>query len=115
MDSLLQDVRYAFRRLKASRTFTAAVVLTLAVGIGGTPATFSVGAATALRPLPFSNAARLVRLRQITPQGEAFPLSEPDFQDYARALRTVSPVHAIKPVKLTLTGAGAARSRAGAA
>jgi len=115
MDSLLQDVRYAFRRLKASRTFTAAVVLTLAVGIGGTAATFSVVDATALRPLPFPNADRLVRLRQITPQGEAFPLSEPDFQDYARALRTVSPVAAIKPLQLTLTGAGDARSLDGAA
>jgi len=110
MDWLLQDVRYAVRRLNRSRWFTAAVVVTLAVGIGGTAAMFSVVDATVLRPLPFPNAERLVRLRQITPQGEAFPFSEPDFEDYAAALRTVASVAAMKAGQVTLTGDGDARS-----
>lgn len=106
MDSLLQDLRYAARRLRGSRALTIAVVLTMAVGIGATVATFTVVDAVALQPLPFPQSDRLVRLREVTPQGEPFSLSEPDFQDYARAFRTLAALAAIKPLQLTLTNAG---------
>jgi putative ABC transport system permease protein len=110
MDSWLQDIRYAIRGLKRRRGFTVAAVLTLAIGIGGTAATFSVVDATVLQPLPFPHADRLVRLRELTPQGEGFSFSEPDYQDYARAFRSLSAVAGIKPLHLTLTGAGESRS-----
>jgi predicted permease len=106
VDSLLQDLRYAARRLRGSRTFTTAVVLTMAVGIGATVATFTVVDAVALQPLPFPQSDRLVRLREVTPQGQPFPVSEPEFQDYARAFRTLSDLAALKPLQLTLTNAG---------
>jgi len=109
MESLFQDVRYALRRLKSSRTFTIAVAITLAIGIGGTTATFSVADA-ALRPLPFPQADRLVRLREITPQGEPFTFSEPDYRDFFRASHALSAIAAIKPLRLTLAGAGDARA-----
>ncbi len=115
MGSLLQDVRYASRRLRASPGFTLAVVVTLAVGIGGAAATFSVLDAAVLRPLPFPDADRLVRLREVTPEGEGFPLSEPDYLDYSRGLRTLTSLAAMKPLQLTLTGAGDATRVDGAA
>jgi predicted permease len=106
MDSVLLDVRYAFRRLRGSPGFTAAAILTLALGIGATAATFSIVDATVLEPLPFPESGRLVRLREVTPEGNPFPFSEPDFLDYAASFRTLRGLAAMKPVQTTLTGAG---------
>ena len=115
IDSILQDFRYAFRRLRNAPGFAIVVVLTLALGIGATAATFSVVDAAVLRPLPFPGADALVRLREVTPQGEPFSLSEPDYLDYARSVRSLAAVGAMKPVQLTLTETGDAIRLDGAA
>jgi len=57
-----QDVRYALRSLRASRSFTAVAVLTLALGIGATTAIFSVVDAMLIRPLTYDPDGRLVRV-----------------------------------------------------
>src|SRR5215471_5185853 len=106
MDSVLQDVRYAIRRLSIAPGFTFAVVLTLAAGIGGATATFSVLDAAALRALPFPDADRLVHLREVTPQGDSFPASEPEYLEYAARMRALSSAAAMRPLQLTMTGAG---------
>lgn len=108
MDSLLQDVRYAIRRLRVGPGFTLAVVATLAIGIGAAAATFSVVDAAVLRPLPFPEPDRIVRVREVTPQGDPFSLSGPDYLAYASRLRALSSVAAMRPLQLTLTGAGPA-------
>jgi putative ABC transport system permease protein len=106
VDSLLQDLRWAMRRLRRGPWFAATVVLTLAVGIGATAATFAVVDATVLQPLPYPDAGRLVRLREVTPEGEPFSISEPDYLDFAASFHTLDRVAALKPVQVTLTGAG---------
>ena len=53
----LRDVRYAVRTFSHRPTFTAIVVLTLALGIGSSVAIFSVANAVLLRPLPFEDPA----------------------------------------------------------
>jgi predicted permease len=62
MNLLIVSIRYAARQLRASRGFTAAAVLTLALGIGGTTAIFTLIDAVMLRPLPVSDPERLYRV-----------------------------------------------------
>ncbi len=66
MESVWQDIRYAIRTLKRSPGFSAVVILTLALGIGGNAALFSVANNVFLRPLPFPKADRLVRVVDYT-------------------------------------------------
>src|SRR6266446_5552966 len=62
MQSLPGNFRYALRQFRLSPVFTAAAVLTLALGIGGTTAIFSLIHAVMLRSLPVSDPGRLYRV-----------------------------------------------------
>jgi len=64
---VLQDLRYACRAFGASPGFTAAAVLSLAIGIGANTAIFSAASALLLRPLPYQDAARLTILWNRSP------------------------------------------------
>src|SRR5882672_2831794 len=62
MLNLLSHLRHAARQFRVSRVFAAAAVLTLALGIGGTTAIFTLIDAVMLRSLPVSDPARLYRI-----------------------------------------------------
>ena len=59
---LQHDLRYALRTMAARPGFAATALLTLALGIGANTAMFSLLDAVLLRPLPFANPDRIVRL-----------------------------------------------------
>src|SRR4051812_12406925 len=67
IDALRQDLRHAVRAMRHNLTFTAVVVLTLAVGIGANTAVFSVLDSVLLKPLSYPRAEELVSLRQTAP------------------------------------------------
>src|SRR4051795_4484936 len=62
MLNLLRDSRYVMRQFRLSPIFTATAVLTLALGIGGTTAIFTLIHAVMLRSLPVSDPSRLYRI-----------------------------------------------------
>jgi putative ABC transport system permease protein len=62
MQTLIQDLRYGFRTLTRERAFTAVAVLTLAIALGANSAIFTLVNAILLKPLPFANADRIVRI-----------------------------------------------------
>jgi predicted permease len=64
VNSLLNDLRYALRQLHSSPGFTATAVLTLALGIGATTAIFTLVYDVMLKPLPYTNPGRLVRIEE---------------------------------------------------
>jgi len=67
MADLLHDVRRACRAFSTQRGFTVAAVLTVAIGIGASTAIFSVVNAVLLRPLPYPESDRIVRIRSERP------------------------------------------------
>jgi predicted permease len=81
-ESVLQDVRYAIRQLRANPSFTAVIVLTLALSIGANSAIFSVIQGVLLKPLPYPEAQRLVRIFMTGETFPKFPLNPFDFRDF---------------------------------
>ena len=62
LETLVQDTRYALRRLRMAPAFTIATVLVLAIGIGATTAIFTLVHAVLLKSLPVRDPAELYRL-----------------------------------------------------
>jgi putative ABC transport system permease protein len=86
MESVVKDLRFAFRSLFKRPGFVAVAVITLALGIGGSTAIFTVVDAALLRGLPYKSPDRLYHLWEKTPQGEFSKreFSYPDYQDYLK-------------------------------
>src|SRR5512135_1164735 len=79
--TMMNDLRYAVRKLAQSPSFTIAATLTLALGIGANTAIFSVVNATFLRALPYPDPDRLVLMRERLARGDT-AVAYPNFRDW---------------------------------
>jgi putative ABC transport system permease protein len=102
MQTLRQDIRYAFRQLRKSPRFTAVAVLTLALGIGANTAIYSI-IHEALQ-LPYANAHRLVVVENIYPRRSQVGASWPDFQDWRSRSKSFSQVAGLFIARMTWKG-----------
>ncbi|PYR44917.1 MAG: hypothetical protein DMF89_26595 [Acidobacteria bacterium] len=85
IDQLRQDVQYAVRGLRRNPGFTVVAVLTLALSIGANTAIFSVVDGTLLKPLPYPEASRIVRVLEKRPQGSRASVSPLNYLDWRGA------------------------------
>jgi putative ABC transport system permease protein len=88
LETALQDARYAVRMLWRAPWFTAAAVLTLAIGIGVNTAMFAVVYGVLIRPLPYADAERLHFLFQTSPRAGRTRVTPLDFVDLHPQLRS---------------------------
>jgi hypothetical protein len=100
IDSLLQDVRYGLRQFVRNPTFTVVAILTLGIGIGATTAIFSVVNAVLLKPLPFKDSERLVRVIENVP---GTPGAPPPFNAAVRSSVQIRDLIELRSRSLTLT------------
>jgi putative ABC transport system permease protein len=82
METLIHDLRHAFRLLRRSPGFTAISVITLALAIGATTAIFSVVYGVLLRPLPYNDPDRIVAVFEVNTKGTWSRLADPNFDDF---------------------------------
>jgi putative ABC transport system permease protein len=101
----MSDLKYAFRQLAKHRAFTAAVVLTLALGIGANTAVFSVVHSVLLKALPFPEDERLAVLLLRAPsfQWVDFPSSPPEYVAYRDHARSWEQLAAFRVRSATVT------------
>jgi putative ABC transport system permease protein len=106
MQSLLQDIRFGVRMLTKNAGFTAIAVLTLALGIGANTAIFSVVNAELLRPLPFHDPGRLVRIGMTNSRTgwKSGSADYPDFDDWRSQNKVFEKIVAFYDSNFTLTG-----------
>jgi putative ABC transport system permease protein len=113
MHTLFADFRYAFRVMSRTPSFAVTVVSVLALGIGASTTIFSIVNAVLLRPLPFEEPERLVRIFTRTPGGRLFELSPGKFYDWQRDAQSFEGMAMYQCCgfrELALTGTGAART-----
>jgi predicted permease len=83
-DLFRQDLSYSARMLRRAPGFAVTAMLIVALGIGATTAAFSVTDFVLLRPLPFPESHRLVRLYEKTPAYSQLELSAANYRDWKR-------------------------------
>src|SRR5215470_10169446 len=103
----MNDLRLALRSLCRAPAFTAAAIVVLALGVGGSTAVFSVLRGVVLRQLGVPNPGELVRIYE-RPAGMdvRWPFSGPDYFDVARESSAFASVAGIRAATYTLTGRG---------
>ena len=104
MSTLWQDLRYGFRMLLKKPGFTVVAILALALGIGANTAIFSVVNGVLLRPLPFEDPDRLVRIGEWSQQVPGMSVSYPNLLDWRQQNQVFTQIAATRFNSYNLTG-----------
>jgi len=109
LDILRQDLGYSGRVLRRSPGFALTAILMVALGIGATTAAFSVTDFVLIRPLPFPQPERLVKIWEKTPGYPRMELSPPNYRDWKAASKSFESVGTYHFDEITLFGNGEPR------
>ena len=112
--STISELAYILRSLRRSPGYTAAVVATLALGIGANAAVFSVVDAVLLRQLPYDSPEEVFRMRERTPAFDALPMSANEIAALREGGRGWATVEALDQLTFNLVGTGGAERVQGA-
>jgi len=107
METLFNDIRYAFRIMRKSPGFTLIIILTLALGIGANTSIFSIVNAVLLRSLPYYDPGRLVKITFNNPGIglRDIPFSVPELEDLKSRAGVFEEVSVVLSGPTNLTGA----------
>src|SRR5437879_2229239 len=102
LEDVVEDVLYGLRMLRKNPGFAATAILTLALGIGANTAIFSVVDAILLRPLPYREPDRLVRIWESSPKCDVVrnsvnPRSFLDWHDHADSFESMAAISSLMP------------------
>ena len=100
MTTLFTDLRYGARMLSKNPSFTAAAILTLALGIGANTTIFSV----AWRPMRYQSADRLLMVWETRPDGSRSPVSAPTYLDWRDQDKSFEQLAAARSASVALSG-----------
>jgi len=108
METIITDLRFGMRILLKQPSFAIVAVITLALGIGANTAIFSLVNSILLRPLPFREPDRLVRMLQASPKLglTSWGVSQADFAAYREQNRSFESIAIYNTGATNLTGAG---------
>ena len=113
MGTLWKDFRFAARMLWKSPGVTAVAVAALALGVGANTAVFSVVNAALLKPLPYKDPERLVRLSEHSEKIPEMSVSYPNFLDWREQQTSFELMAALQPGGYNLSGEGEPERLAG--
>jgi putative ABC transport system permease protein len=105
-DVLRQDLRYTARTLARTPGFTLTAMLVVGIGVGANTAAFSVADFVMIRPLPFKEPERLVKLWEAIPGYDQMEPSPATYRDWKRMSTAFESMGAYHPIAVNLVGQG---------
>jgi putative ABC transport system permease protein len=106
VDTLSQDVRLGLRMMRGSPGFTGIALLVLALGVGANTVMFSVVNTLLLRPLPYPDASRLLRVQTVDTDQRDQATAVPDFAEYRSRNHTFEALASFYSAPVDVTGGG---------
>ena len=103
-ERLAGDLRYALRQMRRSPGFAIAAILTLALGVGASTAIFSVADAILLRPLPYPQPQRIMRIWEKAPDGHTMNIAQKNFEDFQAQNHTFAAMAQYSSGTVAITG-----------